>query len=60
MEEYQKEPTEMENEGNTSGRGRTGAMISQIGVNMLMLGVLALLAYLAWQRFGPQDHPAQL
>ena len=30
-----------------------GAVIQQIGINMLMIGVLALLAFLAWQRFAP-------
>ena len=36
----------------TSGSGRNpGALIQQIGINMLMLGLLALLGFLAWQRF---------
>jgi LysM repeat protein len=30
---------------------KTGGMIQQVGLNMLMVGVVALLAYLAWQRF---------
>ena len=32
----------------------TGAIIQQIGVNMLMLGLLAFLAFLTWQRFTGQ------
>ncbi len=31
----------------------TGALMQQIGVNMLMIGLLGLLAFLAWQRFAP-------
>jgi murein DD-endopeptidase MepM/ murein hydrolase activator NlpD len=31
-----------------------GELLQQIGINMLMVGLLALLAYLAWQRFAPQ------
>lgn len=30
---------------------KTGGVMQQIGLNMLMIGVVALLAYLAWQRF---------
>ncbi len=32
---------------------KTGALLQQIGLNMLMIGLLALLAFLAWQRFAP-------
>ncbi len=34
---------------------KTGNLIQQIGLNILMLGVLALLGYLVWQRFTPGD-----
>jgi len=30
---------------------KTGTFIQQLGLNMLMVGLLALLAFLAWQRF---------
>jgi murein DD-endopeptidase MepM/ murein hydrolase activator NlpD len=30
---------------------KAGGTIQQVGLNMLMIGVVALLAYLAWQRF---------
>ena len=34
---------------------KTGNLIQQIGLNILMIGVLALLAFLAWQRFSPAE-----
>jgi murein DD-endopeptidase MepM/ murein hydrolase activator NlpD len=38
----------------TPGRARDlGAFIQTLGMNMVMLGLLALLGYLAWQRFAP-------
>jgi murein DD-endopeptidase MepM/ murein hydrolase activator NlpD len=36
----------------------TGALIQMIGVNMLMVGLLALLAFLAWQRFADKGEVA--
>ena len=30
---------------------KAGGMIQQIGLNMVMIGIVALLAYLVWQRF---------
>lgn len=30
---------------------KTGGVMQQVGLNMLMIGLVALLAYLAWQRF---------
>ena len=30
---------------------RAGALLQQIGLNMLMVGLLVLLGFLAWQRF---------
>jgi murein DD-endopeptidase MepM/ murein hydrolase activator NlpD len=30
---------------------KTGGMIQQVGLNMLMIGLVAFMAYLAWQRF---------
>ncbi len=35
----------------TSSPRQKGALIQQIGLNMIMVGVVALLAFLAWQRF---------
>ncbi len=37
-----------------------GSLIQQIGLNMVMLGVLALLAFLAWQRFSPSEQAAPM
>ena len=34
---------------------KLGVIIQQIGINMLILGLLALLAFLAWQRFSPKQ-----
>ena len=36
---------------------KAGGVIQQVGLNMLMIGIVALLAYLAWQRF-MGDKPA--
>ena len=36
---------------NKQSNKKTGALIQQIGVNMLMVGILALLGFLVWQRF---------
>ncbi|MBN2550135.1 MAG: peptidoglycan DD-metalloendopeptidase family protein [Anaerolineales bacterium] len=35
-----------------------GPLLQQIGLNMLMVGLIALLAFLAWQRFFPEDKTA--
>lgn len=35
-----------------------GAFLQQLGINMLMIGLLAFLAFLAWQRFGPEQAEA--
>jgi LysM repeat protein len=46
--------TNLPTENTPSGRN-VGRLIQQIGINMLTLGVVALLGYIAWQRFfGPQ------
>jgi murein DD-endopeptidase MepM/ murein hydrolase activator NlpD len=34
-----------------SAKRKTGTFIQQLGLNMLMVGLLALLAFLMWQRF---------
>jgi LysM repeat protein len=42
---------------------RAGALLQQIGLNMLMVGLLVLLAFLVWQRFfghQPDKTPAAL
>jgi hypothetical protein len=36
----------------------TGTLFQQIGINVLMVGLLALLAYLAWQRFSTNQAEA--
>lgn len=38
----------------------TGLLLQQIGMNMLMIGLIALLAFLAWQRFGPKGQAEAL
>ena len=35
-----------------SPANRAGNLIQNLGLNMLMIGLLALAAFLAWQRFG--------
>jgi hypothetical protein len=30
---------------------KTGGVIQQVGLNMVMIGMVALFAYLVWQRF---------
>jgi murein DD-endopeptidase MepM/ murein hydrolase activator NlpD len=39
---------------------KPGALIQQVGLNMIMVGVVALLAFLAWQRFfgKPEQSPS--
>jgi LysM repeat protein len=45
--------------GNPGAAHQVGSVFQQIGINMLMIGVLAMLAFLAWQRFfAKQDQPA--
>jgi len=39
---------------------KTGNRIQQIGLNLLMIGVLALLGYLLWQRFSPGENDLAL
>lgn len=48
-----KQQTNNQSEIKTKSRN-TGAIIQQIGINMLIVGLLALLATLAWQRFTHQ------
>jgi murein DD-endopeptidase MepM/ murein hydrolase activator NlpD len=43
--------TDSVNTEETSKALKTGAFIQQLGLNMLMVGLLALLAFLVWQRF---------
>jgi murein DD-endopeptidase MepM/ murein hydrolase activator NlpD len=38
-----------------SASRRAGAIIQQLGINMLMVGLVALLAFLVWQRFFPRQ-----
>jgi murein DD-endopeptidase MepM/ murein hydrolase activator NlpD len=37
---------------------KAGSFIQQLGLNMLMVGLLALLAFLVWQRFTNKGNPA--
>ncbi|MFC1878966.1 peptidoglycan DD-metalloendopeptidase family protein [Chloroflexota bacterium] len=53
MEENISTNTQSETKGPTR---KAGVIIQQVGINMLIIGLLALLAFLAWQKFMPQ-HP---
>ena len=46
--------TEIENKPNKSTR-KAGVLLQQIGLNMVMVGLLILLGFLAWQRFFEKD-----
>jgi murein DD-endopeptidase MepM/ murein hydrolase activator NlpD len=41
----------------TSKARKTGSYLQQLGLNMLMVGLLALLAFLVWQRFTQKEDP---
>ena len=49
------EPSQKKEQANKVKRG---SLLQQIGVNMLMIGLLGLLAFLAWQRYGPNQAEA--
>ena len=44
---------------NKTSTQKTGSVIQQVGLNMVMIGMVALLAYLVWQRFtGDNGNPS--
>lgn len=48
---HKKSPANKIQRSDNSKSIQTAALLQQIGLNMLMVGLVALLAYLAWQRF---------
>lgn len=53
----EKKPLRKKNGGRAAGSNRTGVLLQQTGLNMLMLGVVGLLGYLAWQRYFKTPDP---